>query len=87
MLVGMPPFFDQKKEKMFQNIKTGPLKMPTKISPVASDFICQLLNKNPMKRLGAGKMDVEELKSHEFFAGINWDEVLERKLEHPRPPI
>jgi len=32
------------------------------------------LNKNPEKRLGALK-DAEEVKSHPYFKGINWDDV------------
>jgi len=28
-----------------------------------------------MKRLGAGPRDAEEIKEHEFFKDINWDDV------------
>jgi len=33
-----------------------------------------------MKRLGAGPRDAEEIKEHEFFKDINWDDVQRRKL-------
>jgi serine/threonine protein kinase len=39
MLVGIPPYFDNKKEQMFKNIKSGPLKMPDRLSPDAKDLI------------------------------------------------
>jgi hypothetical protein len=36
------------------------------------------LNRNPLKRLGSGKRDAEEIKDHVFFtnAKINWDEAM-----------
>jgi hypothetical protein len=33
------------------------------------------LSKNPNKRLGAGIRDAEEIKEHEFFKDINWNDV------------
>lgn len=40
-----------------------------------------------MKRLGAGPRDAEEIKEHEFFSDINWDDVSNRKLKPPKPEI
>lgn len=40
------------------------------ISPVAADFIKKLLNPDFKERLGA--RDIDEIKSHEFFAGVSW---------------
>ena len=85
MLVGIPPYFDRKKEVMFKNIKSGPLKMPEKLSNEAKDLIIKLLAKNPAKRLGASKHDAEEIKTHEFFKFINWEGVMNRELVHPKP--
>jgi serine/threonine protein kinase len=45
------------------------------IPPEARDLIERLLDANPKKRLGAGGAD--ELKSHAFFNGVDWDELLE----------
>jgi hypothetical protein len=33
------------------------------------------MNRNPKKRLGAGPSDSEEIKSHPWFADVNWDDV------------
>ena len=38
-----------------------------------------------MKRLGAGIRDAEEIKEHEFFANVNWEEVFQRKIVLPKP--
>ena len=40
-----------------------------------------------MKRLGAGMRDAEEIKEHEFFAGVNWDDVYNRKIKPPKPEL
>jgi hypothetical protein len=39
------------------------------------------LDKNPKTRLGV--IDKSEIKKHPFFKGINWDDVLNKKLEPP----
>ena len=39
MLCGIPPYFDNKKEQMFKNIKQGPLKMPDRLSEDAKDLL------------------------------------------------
>ena len=43
----------------------------------------KLLLRDPMKRLGAGQSDAFEVKRHPFFAGVDWDEVLERRQAMP----
>lgn len=45
----------------------------------------QLLNRNPNKRLGAGPTDAEEIKKHAFFANIDWEKILSRNYEVPKP--
>jgi serine/threonine protein kinase len=75
MLVGVPPYFNTDKTKLFENIQQGPLKIPHTMPPPARSIILLLLNRNPSKRLGAGPTDAEEVKEHEFFADINWEEI------------
>jgi hypothetical protein len=44
-----------------------------------------LLNRNPLKRLGSGPRDAEEIKEHKFFEAVNWQDALQRKLKVPLP--
>lgn len=69
---------------MFQNITRGPLRVPEKLSAEAKDLLIKLLNRNPQKRLGAGKHDANEIKEHVFFQNVDWDLVFERG--NPVPP-
>ena len=57
------------------------------MSENARGLILQLLNRNPMKRLGAGHRDSEEIKSHIFFKDVDWKMVIDRKLPVPKPRI
>jgi len=36
---------------------------------------------------GAGSSGVEELKSHVFFATINWEKLLKRQIVPPFKPV
>lgn len=39
MIVGVPPYFHTEKEKLFENIQSGPLKIPHTMSPEARSLI------------------------------------------------
>ena len=52
----------------------------------ARQIILLLLNRNPSKRLGAHG-DAEEVKQHEFFAGINWHDIAGRGGQVLKPEI
>jgi hypothetical protein len=45
------------------------------------------LAKNPLKRLGAGPGDADEIKQHPFFKDIDWENVLKRELKPPKPAV
>ena len=53
MLVGITPYFSKDKDELFDNIINGKLKLPRTISAEVKNLIICLLNRNPMKRLGA----------------------------------
>jgi len=75
------------REKLFENIKGGPLQVPSDMSSDALDLIVKLLNRDPKQRLGAGPGDAEEIKVHPFFKSVNWDDAIKRKLKLPKPRI
>lgn len=37
--------------------------------------------------MGAGPTDAEEIKKHPFFDSIDWDKVIEKTYEVPRPQV
>ncbi|NXX47033.1 KS6C1 kinase, partial [Tricholaema leucomelas] len=52
------------------------LSIPDHVSKEARSLIQQLLQFNPAERLGAGVAGVEDIKSHPFFAPIEWADLL-----------
>lgn len=83
MIVGQPPYYKNNRKELFENIMTGPLRIPQSMSMEARDLILNLLNRNPKKRLGAGPEDANELKRHAFFNGIDWNVVESGRLDMP----
>ena len=57
---------------------------PSFLSSEARDLISKLLDVNDATRLGAGPNGLNNLRSHPFFANIDWD-LLEQK--HVVPPF
>lgn len=90
LLIGIPPFNDESQEAIFQNIKQR--KIPWDqinvggeedvISQQAFDLINSLLELDPKKRLGA--KGAEEIKEHQFFSGVDWENL--RRREAPLIP-
>ncbi|TFY83938.1 hypothetical protein EWM64_g55 [Hericium alpestre] len=75
-LYGLPPFHDETPEKVFENILSGHIEWLDEYvdhSPEARDFMERLMTLDPSRRLGAN--GAGEVKSHPFFAGIEWDKV------------
>ena len=51
------------------------------ISNNAGDFLKKLLNKNIEQRLGF-KNGFDEIKQHPFFKEINFDDIINQKIEN-----
>ena len=87
MLCGLPPFYVENLERMYEMIKTGPLKFPKKVtlSEDAKDLIKKLLDRNVKTRLGSNK-GIEEIQSHPFFSTMDFKEVLQKKIPAPFIP-
>ncbi|KAM9723845.1 serine/threonine-protein kinase Sgk2b [Menidia menidia] len=83
MLCGLPPFYNQSKAEMFENILHAQLQVPGSLSEAARSLLEGLLQRDITKRLGESR-DIEELREHPFFASINWQDLVARRL---RPPF
>lgn len=83
MIVGIPPYYHNNRRELFDNILTGPLRIPHTMSMEARDLILNLLNRNPNKRLGASLRDADDIKEHAFFKTVNWDDVYNQTIKMP----
>ncbi|CAK4083658.1 unnamed protein product [Aphanomyces euteiches] len=84
MLTGLPPWYTRNRQKLFDRVRHAPLTFPDYVSPNAQSLIAGLLNRNPVERLG--NASANDIKNHPFFASINWDDLLARKLPAPFNP-
>lgn len=82
-LVGCPPYFGSTPEELFSQVIYEELEWPEEeewqVRDDAKDLITNLLQHNPINRLGTG--GAIEVKEHIFFYGLDWDGLLRKKAE------
>uniref|UniRef100_A0A4W6CQD3 Protein kinase N3 n=1 Tax=Lates calcarifer TaxID=8187 RepID=A0A4W6CQD3_LATCA len=86
MLVGESPFPGEDEEEVFDSIVNDDVQYPPCLPPDAVAIIQKLLKKNPLKRLGAGERDANEVKGEKFFEAIDWEALLAKKVKPPFLP-
>jgi len=86
MIQGDSPFRHNVPTILFDKILQEEPTFSDRFTPEACDLIQSLLMKDPTKRLGCGPEGVEEIKSHPFFEEIDWEALLNKQMEVPRPP-
>ncbi len=84
MVAGKPPFSDDDRMTLFRSITSVAYKMPSYFSDDLKDLISKLLVKTPGKRLGVSS--ISSLKSHPWFAGLDWCALAARDLRAPYIP-
>ncbi|XP_068506139.1 serine/threonine-protein kinase N2 isoform X2 [Syngnathus scovelli] len=86
MLVGESPFLGEDEEEVFDSIVNGDVTYPPSLPPDAVAIIQKLLKRNPLKRLGSGERDANELKGETFFEDVDWDALLAKQVSPPFLP-
>ncbi|KAI0438106.1 putative response regulator receiver RIM15p [Xylaria telfairii] len=93
-LYGFPPFHASEAEQVFENILARRIEWPDDegmVSDEAKELINQLLCIDPKQRLGKNLDDKfasggEEIRSHPWFTGMNWDTLLQDEAQFvPQP--
>lgn len=84
MIEGIPPFYSNKRKKLFSNIVNKEVKFHRQCSFAVKDLIKRLLNKNHKKRLG--NKGIQEIKNHPFFESVDWEELFLKNVEPPYKP-
>jgi serine/threonine protein kinase len=86
MLTGLPPFYCQDREKLFEKIRKAELLYPPSVSRPAKKVLVGLLTKDPTRRLGSGDSDALEIQKTEFFSSIDFDKLMRGELAAPWKP-
>ena len=88
MVYGITPFFSEFNTNLKKIICNDEIKFPNKptISKECKDLIRKLLNKKYKERLGFNN-DFDDIRKHDFFKEINFDDLNDRKIESCYKPI
>ena len=92
MLIGISPFFNKNRNKLFEKIVTMTPIFPDRkrynlpYSDELVDLITKLLDKKPASRLGSVG-DAKEVLSHPWFADVDHDKLLSQELPSPCKPF
>jgi len=85
MLLGVPPFYAENVNKMYQKILKGPLKFYRSMNLDTRDLLKGLLNRNPAKRLGSTN-DIKEIQEHAWFKHIDFVKLECLQISPPMVP-
>ena len=88
MLFGIPPFFNENVETMYELITNKELRFPKKfnVSDEAKDLLKKLLRKNQKERFGING-GFDEIRKHPFFSDMDFKALEQKKIEAPFKPI
>lgn len=84
MLVGLPPFYDTNRQKMYRMILDKPLVKHKLMSEQAFEVCQGLLTRTPERRLGYN--GASEIKDSAWFSAIDWAKLEKQELEPPFKP-
>ncbi|KFA48636.1 hypothetical protein S40293_04537 [Stachybotrys chartarum IBT 40293] len=89
-LTGYPPFWHQNPIEIYKQIVEKPVMFPQDppISDNAKDLIRSFCTVDRSRRLGNISGGAGRVKSHPWFEGVNWDDILNRRRRGPIiPPV
>ncbi|CDK24792.1 unnamed protein product [Kuraishia capsulata CBS 1993] len=85
MLTGLPPFYDEDVNKMYSKILNDTLVFPSDMETSTKSLIKGLLTRDPTKRLGYN--GTHEIKTHPYFADVDWNKLLVKGYIPPYKPL
>lgn len=86
MLLGQSPFRGDDEDEIFDAILEDEPLYPITMPRDAVSLLQKLLTRDPTRRLGAGEADAEDIKRHQFFSDVNFDDVYHKRIPPPYFP-
>ena len=88
MLLQQSPFRGEDEDEIYDAILADEPLYPIHMPRDSVSILQKLLTREPDLRLGSGPGDAQEIMSHAFFKGVNWDDVYHKKVPTPfRPAV
>ncbi|KAG2182348.1 hypothetical protein INT43_007278 [Umbelopsis isabellina] len=79
-LTGITPFWAETHTDMYRRVLEDELAFPEGFDPITADFIDGLLQRDPSMRLGVGPNGPQEICSHPYFDGLDWEDVFHKRI-------
>lgn len=86
MLAGYPPFYHENHVLLYESVLEGNIKFPSHFDPKASDLIQKLCATDVTQRYGAMKGGCNDIKTHPWFSGVDWQKLYNRRIRPPYVP-
>lgn len=85
MLTGLPPFWDQDRNKLYHKILHEELTIPKYLSKNVQSLLRGLLRKDPTLRIGS-ILGIKEVKNHPWMVDVDWEKINSKKIPPPFRP-
>ncbi|CAB3399354.1 unnamed protein product [Caenorhabditis bovis] len=86
MMAGKPPFRGKTTAEIYDAIFAHNLKFPRSFNLAAKDLVKKLLTTDRTMRIGCMKNGTQDVKEHKWFEKINWDDLVNLRIEAPIIP-
>lgn len=86
MLLQQSPFRGEDEDEIYDAILADEPLYPIHMPRDSVSILQKLLTREPAHRLGSGPTDAQEIMSHAFFRGVNWEDVYEKRVPPPFKP-
>ncbi|MCJ1393828.1 Serine/threonine kinase [Xylographa bjoerkii] len=86
MIYQRSPFPGEDEDEVYDAILHDEPIHPINSPKAAVDIMQKLLTRDPDLRLGSGPLDAQEVMDHEYFKGINWEDLFHKRVPAPFIP-
>jgi serine/threonine protein kinase len=86
MLLQQSPFRGEDEDEIYDAILADEPLYPIHMPRDSVSILQKLLTREPELRLGSGPGDAQEIMSHAFFKGVNWDDIYHKRVPTPFKP-
>ncbi|KIV93870.1 hypothetical protein, variant 1 [Exophiala mesophila] len=86
MLLQQSPFRGEDEDEIYDAILADEPLYPIHMPRDSVSILQRLLTRDPDQRLGSGQGDAQEIMSHPFFKGVNWDDIYNKRVPTPFKP-
>lgn len=86
MLLQQSPFRGEDEDEIYDAILADEPLYPIHMPRDSVSILQKLLTREPEMRLGSGQGDAQEIMSHSFFKGVNWDDIYNKRIPTPFKP-